>query len=678
MILSGLPIFGFLLFSILEFKGLFKNYEEKSNILRNSSYYILIGNLTHELQKERGLSAGYISSNLESQKEVLLDQQKETDHKLSEINKFIEESLKSDEKSISQSNRKIFSILGSKIQTSRKLILGGSISAKSVITEYTSWINSITEIIFLGISSVEEVNISKPLDAYYHIILLKEHSGLERAILNVAFGSKEFSTENFENWIRQKSEQEKIIKYLHLLDLEGISFSEDYNQTNPEEIEDYRKKAFISFDTKVYTVDAKDWWRVSTNRIDSLKEIQFKYSNYVTEKAKKSISSIFWKIIGESILMVIFIVINFALSTYYSISILHSVNQIMDKSKKLAEGVIDTNIVVTGKDEFGQLEDSWKKMISKISGLLIGIQENTKLLELNSSEIKITVDQTTHSAEKIASTSIESESTLQEMHQSFNILKDTSETGSKRIEEIFTYSDSLFNSISKITEKTNFVNKKSIDTKAKASIGESTIKKLVESIREIQKSSKEVNRTISVIKEISDQTNLLALNASIEAARSGEHGKGFAVVADNISHLAESTKSSVTMIKNITANSETSMQEGLEYLESTEKIFKEVNLLISGLSQDIKEVDNLVGLQSEDINKVKSKLQIFVKIFDNINDEINSHKSSLEILNAVFSTHTEESQRGAATSEELSAIAVNLAKQAEDLSQMVSIFKIVK
>ena len=64
------------------------------------------------------------------------------------------------------------------------------------------------------------------------------------------------------------------------------------------------------------------------------------------------------------------------------------------------------------------------------------------------------------------------------------------------------------------------------ETSRNASHSEAIVSKAVGAMAEIEDSSRQIGKIISVIDGIAFQTNLLALNAGVEAARAGEAGKG--------------------------------------------------------------------------------------------------------------------------------------------------------
>ncbi len=60
-------------------------------------------------------------------------------------------------------------------------------------------------------------------------------------------------------------------------------------------------------------------------------------------------------------------------------------------------------------------------------------------------------------------------------------------------------------------------------------------------VRRLAAAAGSIGQIVGLISEIASQTNLLALNATIEAARAGEAGRGFAVVAAEVKNLAGQT-----------------------------------------------------------------------------------------------------------------------------------------
>ncbi len=82
-------------------------------------------------------------------------------------------------------------------------------------------------------------------------------------------------------------------------------------------------------------------------------------------------------------------------------------------------------------------------------------------------------------------------------------------------------------------------------------------------ITRLEQRSKDIEKILSVIKEVTEKTNLLSLNAAILAAQAGEYGKGFSVVADEIRSLSDRTSSSARDIASIVKSIQTEIHDAV-------------------------------------------------------------------------------------------------------------------
>lgn len=184
----------------------------------------------------------------------------------------------------------------------------------------------------------------------------------------------------------------------------------------------------------------------------------------------------------------------------------------------------------------------------------------------------------------------------------------------------------------------------------KANAEKEKMNELLKEMEHITEISKEIGNIITDIEDIASQTNLLALNASIEAARAGEAGKGFAVVADQIGKLAADSAQSAVNTRD----------------------------LIDKTLVEIEKGNSITRTTAEAFNQIIADMESFEEMAQNTVEKANSQAESLEQIGQGIEQLSGVVQGTAASSEENTAISINLAKGAANMHNHVNLFKLFK
>jgi methyl-accepting chemotaxis protein len=176
--------------------------------------------------------------------------------------------------------------------------------------------------------------------------------------------------------------------------------------------------------------------------------------------------------------------------------------------------------------------------------------------------------------------------------------------------------------------------------------GGEVVKQVVETMKEINDSSRRISDIISVIDGIAFQTNILALNAAVEAARAGDQGRGFAVVASEVRSLAGRSAEAAKEIKSL------------------------INASVERVEQGTSQVHD-AGLTMEEI---VTSIRRVTDIMGEISAASSEQASGVAQVGEAVSQMDQATQQNAALVEQMAAAASSLKSQANDLVQSVAVF----
>ena len=178
--------------------------------------------------------------------------------------------------------------------------------------------------------------------------------------------------------------------------------------------------------------------------------------------------------------------------------------------------------------------------------------------------------------------------------------------------------------------------------------GGQAVAMVVNTMGEINQSSRKIVEIISVIDGIAFQTNILALNAAVEAARAGEQGRGFAVVASEVRNLAQRSASAAKEIKVLIGESVGQVEVGSKIVDQAGLTMTEVVASIGRMTELMGEITAAAGEQEAGISQI----------------------------NQAITDMDGVTQQNAALVEEAAAAAGALEQQTSQLMKLVSIFRL--
>ena len=298
------------------------------------------------------------------------------------------------------------------------------------------------------------------------------------------------------------------------------------------------------------------------------------------------------------------------------------VSEISVEVKAIAQGDLTRNgdDITDFLGDFSELKTSLLYILKRFNSTLTEISNLAEQVSSNSSEVE-------NASKSLADGATEQAGVIEELNATIDTVVDLAADTAKETQSASARVKTSANKANEEKEKMN---------------------ELLTEMEHITEISKEIGNIITDIEDIASQTNLLSLNASIEAARAGEAGRGFAVVADQIGKLAaDSAKSAVN-----------------------------TRDLIDKTLVEIEKGNTITRTTADAFNQIITDMESFAELAENTMEKANSQAESLEQIGQGIEQLSGVVQGNAASSEENTAISINLAEGAAKMHDRVNIFKL--
>jgi methyl-accepting chemotaxis protein len=562
------PVLGLLVLSAFAIASQYKAMSAADKVSELAVFSFHASALVHELQKERGMSAGFLGSKGQQFQRELSEQHQLTGRKLKALQDNLQGLSILTEQRIADPLQKVWGGLD-RLAEIRKGVLGQSIPAAEAIGYYSDVNAQFLDIVsYLPQLSLDAM-MSAQLSAYANFLKSKEQAGIERAVLSNTFAMDRFGPGMYERLIGLIAEQSTFMNvFLSFADPSARQFfQQTYQGQYVDETQRMRGVALKQGERGQFGIDAKYWFSMQTGKIDLLKKIEDRLASLLfdnTSKLKTQAETFLTLIIGAvSALLFLALTLFLILRRDITRQLGGEPYEVCGMAEKIADGRLMQH---NDHELHHGIFAAMRMMESRLSGII-------KTIHGCAQQILDAAQETSSAAGSLSQSTCQQAASIDQTTASIDELRSSIEQNFSNAQT----TEKISNGCAHLAEQ-----------------GSQVVEQVVEAMEKI-------SEKIGLIEDIAYQTNILALNASIEAARAGKHGLGFSVVASEVRKLAGRSHDSALEIRNlinaseqITKNAEQLFNTMLPDILKTAALVQEISSVSDQQAESIKQISEVM------------------------------------------------------------------------------------
>ncbi|WP_432743769.1 nitrate- and nitrite sensing domain-containing protein [Methylobacter sp. G7] len=325
---------------------------------------VKIGAVAHEMQKERGMSASFLSSNGVKFAAELPVQRAKTDKTVeifqSTINRFEVSSYSGGLNHLLDAAKNNLGELNTQRGSISALGMNGTQSS----AYYTKTIDSLLDVPAQVSTLSSHREISRRASSYSSLLRAKEHIGIERALLAATFVADRFTPDSQSRFLSNLSAQDVYTNLFfdYALDSEKAFYTAKVLGSAVNEVERIKKVALDKGIEPGLGIDPVYWFKMVTEKIDLVKEVEDKLAADLLNTADRLKNDARNMAIFFIMLTLLAVLMTVALTFIISRGVLRSIHSLQQVASAIANGDLSSSIELSQKDELGELFRSMNTM----------------------------------------------------------------------------------------------------------------------------------------------------------------------------------------------------------------------------------------------------------------------------------------------------------------------------
>lgn len=355
---------GLVYFASISALDSYRTSHRMDNLEQTVAVSIQLGALAHEIQKERGNSSGYLSSNGEKFQTSLADQRALTNQILDQLPSLFD-TYKASVLAPYQEEIAALKRLTNGVSFLRSEVDNLALSPNEAIREYTK-INTLALAIIEGFGNdIEDVSVFSQLLAYSSFLKSKERAGIERALGTQGFVLGKLSTESFQWYNELVAAQNTLLDIFenNATPEAWAYFEEQFSIAAVTEVERMRE---LLITNENLAESPEYWFGQITLKINALKKVEDYLASDVAESsgvlAAQANASFQLTVAGT---VAASLIVLFVLFTVLS-NLLGNIKKLSAFSNTVGKGNLKARVAIDSKDELGTFANTMNRMVGSV------------------------------------------------------------------------------------------------------------------------------------------------------------------------------------------------------------------------------------------------------------------------------------------------------------------------